>query len=102
MLLEQREVSPKTQLDGKLEISTGTAGRLTSFGDALAVAAGGERAPARIESMTCTCAKRSGEPHVHHFVASPILKHLPGGAAVRLELEPESATLHVHIETKPT
>jgi hypothetical protein len=99
MLLEQREVSRKTQLDGKLEISPATANRLAAFGTALGVVAAGKRASARVEAMTCTCAKRSGEPHVHHFLESPILKSLTGGAHVRLELEQATATLHVHLET---
>ena len=96
MLLEERVVSRKTQVDGKLEVSAGTAARLASLGDALAVISGGVSGSARIESMTCTCAKRSGEPHVHHFVESPILKSLAAGSEVRLELAQDSATLRIH------
>jgi hypothetical protein len=95
MLLEQREVSRKTQVDGRLEVSADTAARLAPLGNVFEVVAHGERAGARVASMTCTCAKRSGEPHVHHFVESPILKSLAGGTQVQLILEPDSATLHV-------
>jgi hypothetical protein len=98
MLLERRLVSPRTQLDGKLEVSAGTATRLASLGNALAVVTGGESGSARVESMTCTCAKRSGEPHVHHFVESPILKSLAAGSEVRLELDQDSALLRIHSE----
>src|SRR5688500_12543406 len=100
MLLEERLVSRKTRVAGKLEVSAETAARLASLGNALAVVARGESGSARIESMTCTCAKRSGEPHVHHFVQSPILKSLAVGAPVRLELEQDSATLRIVSQTE--
>ena len=96
MLLEHRQVSRKTQVDGRLEVSADTAVRLAALGSSLAVVIRDDSGSARIESMTCTCAKRSGEPHVHHFVASPILRSLTPGAEVRLELEPDSATLRIH------
>lgn len=95
MLLEQRLVSRKTQVDGKLEVAAETATRLAALGSALVVVARGERGGAQVESMACTCAKRSGEPHVHHFVASPVLKSLVAESEVRLELERESATLRI-------
>lgn len=95
MLLEQTQVSRKTPLDGKVEISADTAARLATLGKPLAVVARGETAGARVETLTCTCAKRSGEPHVHHFVESPILKALAAGSEVRLELEPDTATLRI-------
>jgi hypothetical protein len=95
MLLERRVVSGKTAVDGKLEVSAETAARLAALGNALAVVCQGTSEGARIESMTCTCAKGSGEPHIHHFVTSPVLKSLGAGAQVSLELRPETTTLQI-------
>jgi hypothetical protein len=98
VLLERTLVSRKTQLDGKLEISADTATRLASLGNALAVVNRGERGSARVVSMTCTCGKRRGGPHVHHFVESPILSSLVAGSEVRLDLDQDSATLRIGSE----
>jgi hypothetical protein len=101
MLLERTLVSRKTPLDGKLEVTAETAARLAAVGDALAVVVQGATGNARVESMTCTCAKRAGERHVHHFVESPILKSLVAGSEVRLELTLDSATLRIESLMQP-
>ena len=87
MFLEQRAVSRKTPLDGKLEISPATAGRLGALGATFSVTSGGREGSARLESMEFTCAKGAGDRHVHHFVESPLLKDLAAGDDVRVELD---------------
>ena len=90
MLLERRTVSRKTPLDGKLEISPATAGRLAALGADFALASGGATGRGRLQSMTCSCAKGSGSGHVHHFVESPLLTRLAPEAIVLLELDDAS------------
>ncbi|HEX6532986.1 MAG TPA: hypothetical protein VF041_00230 [Gemmatimonadaceae bacterium] len=87
MFLEQRVVSRKTPLDGKLEISPATAGRIGALGETFSVACGGREGIARLHSMECTCAKGAGERHVHHFVESPLLEALAPGREVRVEMD---------------
>ena len=87
MLLERRIVSRKTPLDGKLEISPDVAARLAGLGDDFALASAGRTGRARLESMTCSCAKGAGSGHVHHFVESPLLTALAPESVVRLELD---------------
>jgi hypothetical protein len=86
MLLEVRQVSRKTPLDGKLEITPATAARLVALGPELVVRAAGREDRARLESMSCTCAKSAGEAHVHHFIESPAFTDLVAGTEVRVEL----------------
>jgi hypothetical protein len=88
MLIEQRTVSRKTPLDGRLEISESTALHLESLGETFWVRTAHGDGEARLHAMTCTCAKseRTGQ-HVHHFVESDVLRALEPGASVRLELD---------------
>lgn len=88
MLLEVRQVSRKTPLDGKLEITPATAARLVALGPELVVRAAGREDRARLESMSCTCAKGAGAAHVHHFIESPAFVTLTPGSDVRVELLP--------------
>jgi hypothetical protein len=94
-LLEKVVVSRKTPGDGRLMISAASAARLGSLGG-VTLERGGERGPARVHEMTCTCAKGEGHgAHVHHFVESPLLKALDPGQEVALELDDRAATLRV-------
>ena len=97
MFLEQRTVSRKTPLDGKLEISPAVAGRLEVLGAEFPVAALGREEPGRLESLECSCAKAAsaGGRHVHHFVVSPLLRGLVAGAQVRVELDEARGALRV-------
>jgi hypothetical protein len=97
-LLERRAVGRKTPLDGRLELSPESAGRLRGLGDEFAVLALGREGVGRLETMECTCGKspgaKAGERHIHHFVASPLFRELAAGAEVRVDLdEPRGAVL---------
>ena len=87
MLLEERTVSRKTPLDGRLEISAAAAGRLAALGDEFALVSAGRAGRGRLRTMACTCAKGAGGSHVHHFVESSLLAQLTPGTAVRVELD---------------
>jgi hypothetical protein len=95
MLLEQRPVSPKTPLDGKLEISPAAAARLAALGTEFPLASAGGTGLGRLQSLACTCAKGAGGSHVHHFVESPLLRALVPGSEVRVELDEERSALSV-------
>lgn len=97
MLLEHRPVSRKTPLDGKLEISAAAAARLGPLGVEFTVVSAGRAGRGRLEAMACTCAKSAGEPHVHHFVVSPLFKDLAPGAVVRVELEERTPAVGVEV-----
>jgi hypothetical protein len=88
MLIEQRTVSRKTPLDGRLEISAATAARLEALGESfpLRTAAGQGRASLHEMSCTCTKAAASGE-HQHHFIESDLLRALAPNTEVRVELD---------------
>jgi len=87
MLLEVREVSRKTPLDGRLEISLETARRLSPFGSSITIEIGALRETAAIEAMDCQCAKRGGGArHTHHFLTAKAFASLPAGETVVLEL----------------
>ena len=88
MLIEQRTVSRKTPLDGRLEISESSAEQLARLGETFSVRTARGSGQARLHAMTCTCAKSgSTGQHVHHFVESDLLRALEPGARVRIELE---------------
>ena len=88
MLIEQRIVSRKTPLDGRLEISASTVTQLEPLGETFALRTAHGEGQARLYAMTCTCAKsESTGQHVHHFVESDVLRALEPGTHVRLELE---------------
>jgi hypothetical protein len=95
MLLEQRPVSRKTPLDGKLEISPAAAARVAALGVEFPLASAGREGSGRLQSLACTCAKGAGEGHVHHFVESPVLRDLAPGTEVRVELEEGRSGLRV-------
>lgn len=80
-------VSRKTPLDGRLEIPGSLADRLSSLGGELVISLGGEDSAARLEVMTCTCAKGAGANHQHHFLAAESLTALPAGATVNLSVD---------------
>lgn len=86
MLLEVRQVSRKTPLDGKLEITPGSAATLVALGPELVARAAGREDRARLDSMSCTCAKGEGAGHLHHFIESPAFTDLVAGTEVRVEL----------------
>lgn len=52
---------------------------------------------ARLSSMTCNCAKRAGERHVHHFVESELFKQLTPGASAAIDLDEARMALHVNL-----
>ena len=87
MLLETRQVSRKTPLDGKLEISAATASRLATLGAEFTLVSAGRTGTARLQAMPCTCAKGASASHVHHFVESQALRDLEPGSEVGVELE---------------
>jgi hypothetical protein len=88
MLIEQRTVSRKTPLDGRLEISESSAERLGLLGETFSVRTAHGSGRARLQAMTCTCAKSDSRgEHVHHFVESELLRALEPGASVRIELD---------------
>jgi len=86
MLLERRTVSRKTPTDGKLEISTVTAGAVEPIGSGLSVGWLGSSAPAAVVTMACTCAKGAGQ-HQHLFLQSDLFRSLQPGSEVDLTLE---------------
>lgn len=88
MLIEQRTVSRKTPLDGKLEISARAAEQLASLGATFPLRTSGGEGSARLHEMSCTCAKAATTgQHLHHFVESDILRALEPGTDVRVELD---------------
>jgi hypothetical protein len=88
VLIEDRIVSRKTPLDGRLEISESTAAQLEPLGETFRVHTAHGDGEARLHAMTCTCAKsESSGQHRHHFVESEVLRAMEPGAHVRLELD---------------
>jgi hypothetical protein len=88
VLIEQRTVSRKTPLDGKLEISARAAERLAALGATFPVRTPSDEGTARLHEMSCTCAKgTSGGQHLHHFVESDVLRTLEPGIDVRVEID---------------
>lgn len=88
MLIEQRTVSRKTPLDGRLEISERAAERLASLDANFLLRTEGGEGSARLHEMRCTCAKAaSAGEHLHHFIESDLLRALEPGTDVRVELD---------------
>jgi hypothetical protein len=85
MLLEVRSVGRKTPKDGKLEVTVETARRLRLLGTTLPLVVGAQTSVALVESMPCGCA-RGGAGHEHYFVSSELLRQLPEGETVCLEI----------------
>jgi hypothetical protein len=96
--LERTTVSRKTPRDGKLEITSGTAARLERVGAPLHVEVTGRRAPAVVTTITCTC-RGEGDAHAHHFVQSDLLKELPVGGALDLEVDDPAAAVIIRLES---
>jgi len=95
MLLEQRPVSRKTPLDGKLEISAATAARLAPLGPEFPLVSAGRTGRGRLEALPCTCARGAGGGHVHHFVQSRVLTELTPGTEVRVELDADGPAVRI-------
>ena len=95
MLLEQRSVSRKTPLDGKLEVSAATAACLAALGAEFAVFSAGRPGRGQLQALACTCAKGAGEQHIHHFVESPLFRELTPGVSVRVELDERTPAVRV-------
>ena len=88
MFIEQRTVSRKTPLDGKLEISAEAARQLQVLGSSFALHSDGHSARARLVELTCTCSKGdSTGQHLHHFVESDALRSLEPGTEVRVQVD---------------
>ena len=101
MYLETRTVSPKTSLDGKLEISRATATRLESMvgGVPVRIEVPAGAAPingmASLSSMECTCRKTGVlGAHVHMFLACELFRWLPAQEPVAIEVE--NGCVYVH------
>ena len=95
MLLETRVVSRKTPLDGKLEVSENAAERIARLGPTFSLASPNGKASATLETFECTCGKRPGGCHIHHFVASPLLETLTEGTEVQVELDESAAQVRI-------
>ena len=97
MFLEQRPVSRKTPLDGKLEISSAATARLHSLGVEFPVLTPGGEGVGRLESLECTCEKGAarGVQHVHNFVRSSLFTSLVAGSEVRVQLDGDTGTLRI-------
>jgi hypothetical protein len=88
VLIEERTVSRKTPLDGKLEISARAAEQLASLDATFLLRTVSGEGRARLHAMSCTCAKAaSAGEHQHHFVESDLLRALEPGTDVRVELD---------------
>lgn len=88
MLIEQRTVSRKTPLDGKLEISAAAAARLQPLGDSFPLRTEGAEGRGRLHEITCTCTKAAASgQHQHHFIESALLRVLEPNTEVRVEFD---------------
>lgn len=88
MFVEQRTVSRKTPLDGKLEISAATAARLKALGASLTLRTQAGEGRASLHEMSCTCTKaQASGQHLHHFIESDLLRALEPSTEVRVELD---------------
>jgi hypothetical protein len=97
MLLDERTVSRKTPLDGRLEISAAAADRLAALGDEFGLVSVGRAGRGRLRALACSCAKGAGSGHVHHFVESPLLAALAPGAEVRVVLDEREPAVHIEL-----
>ncbi len=92
--IERRTVSRKTPGDGKLEITKVAAGRLASLGDRFALVVDARDGDGEMRTMPCTC-RGADAPHVHHFIASALLRGLAVGEEVDLLLDDDGKRLLV-------
>ena len=97
--LEQRLVSRKSPLDGKLEISAATTALLGNPGVEFPVVAPEGKGVGRLESLECTCEKgaAAGVRHVHNFVHSSLFMSLTAGSEVRVQLDEATGTLRIEM-----
>jgi hypothetical protein len=94
MLLERRKVSRKTPNDGRLEITKPAAAKCGVLGTTFDVELEGERQPASLGTMDCTC-RGVENPHVHYFIESALLKRLVPADEVDLDLDAAERMIHV-------
>ena len=88
MYIEQRTVSRKTPLDGKLEISAAAAARLQALGASFTLRTAAGEGSARLLEMSCTCTKAAASgQHQHHFIESELLRALEANTDVRLSFD---------------
>jgi hypothetical protein len=88
MLIEQRTVSRKTPLDGKLEISPEAASRLQSLGDSFPLRTDAGEGRGSLHEMSCTCSKAAASgQHQHHFIESDVLRALEPNSEVRVSFD---------------
>jgi hypothetical protein len=94
MFLERRTVSPKTPLDGRLEITRRVAARCEELGVTFEVELADRRTPARIGTLECTC-RGVGNPHVHYFIDCAALMKLVPGHEVDLHMDAAAKVVRV-------
>ncbi|MGH7664278.1 MAG: hypothetical protein ACRENI_08315 [Gemmatimonadaceae bacterium] len=94
MFPQRSIVSRKTPKDGKLEITGAAADALRALGSRLEVVLGGVRKPALVASLRCGC-RGEDDRHTHHFLQSELLKTLPVGEAVEVDLRSDEAAVVV-------
>jgi len=87
-------VSRKTPNDGRLEITKPAAAKCGALGATFNLELGGERQPASLGTMDCTC-RGVDNPHVHYFIESSLLKRLIPGDEVDLDLDAAKQMIHV-------
>jgi hypothetical protein len=96
MLIVKTVVSRKTPGDGRLEIPASLADRLHSMDVPLALIAGGDEHDVTVEEMQCTCAKAAqGGLHVHHFLASELLRTLVPESNVSVAVDVDRGTIQI-------
>ena len=99
MLIVRTVVSRKTPMDGRLEIPASLAGRLQALDLALTLSMGSDEHDVAVEDMPCNCSRAlSGGSHVHHFLASEVLKHLAPETNVSVAVDVERG--HIEIESE--
>lgn len=100
MFLEVQRVSRKTPGDGKLEISPRSAARIRELGGEPVFVVNGARGRGAVIEQPCTCAKAGGA-HVHHFLASELLKQLAVDSEVSVDLLEDADTILVATRLGP-
>ena len=100
MLIVRTVVSRKTPGDGRLEIPASLADRLLSADAPLTLALGGDEYDVAVEEMSCTCNKAvNAGLHVHHFLASDVLKGLTPEANVSVAVDVDRG--YILIDSEP-
>jgi hypothetical protein len=94
MFLEHTTVSRKTPKDGKLEITEGAAARVGALPTRFDLVVNGEPGEGSLDSMSCTC-RGAERAHTHHFLQGELLKSLPVGCDVSIDLLEGVATVVV-------